>query len=246
MAILTNRVVPRGSRASTFLSLLFAAILCLVVTEPAYAPPANKEKGPNCSDLIDNDQDGFTDAEDPDCGGDGDGGSGEDGSRFHVAVLTVGGANPWSTAEDPENCAAYTGIDAKSYTFQFPRHLQCVPQCWIRLDDYWLTDDIRVSVRSRKGRIIGMSITGQDTIGSEGIAHDSDEAPLDFLIPDDTSEGFTVPINQDVTIYRLRGHLGGPREEIAGVIRVGELIYSPCTPGACPSSEDPNYPDDCL
>lgn len=167
---------------------------------------------------------------------------------FHVSVITENGTNPWSTASDPVNCAAYASADGKNYTAQFPRHLQCVLQCWISLSgDNFLTDDIALIVRSRKGRFIGLTIRGQDWIGGDGIMHESDQVPLDVPIPADISAGFIIPVNQDVTIHRLKGHLGGPRVEVAGVIHVGQLMYSPCILGSdCPSTGNSDYPDNCL
>ena len=119
---------------------------------------------------------------------------------------------------------------------------------WISLfNEKYLTDDIVLNVRTRKGRFIGLTITGQDWIGGDGIMHESDRVPLDFPIPEDISGGFAIPVNQNVTIHRLRGHLGGPRVEEAGVIHIGELMYSPCILGSnCLSSGNNDYPDHCL
>ena len=233
-------------RLKLAVGFIFVCLLCLVVATPAVAAPPNKEKGSNCSDTIDNDLDGLIDGDDPDCGGSDDTGT-SGNTVFHVAVLTESGTNPWSTASDPVNCAAYAPADGKGYTAKFPRHLQCVQQCWISLDGYNLTDDIVLSVRTRKGRFTGLTITGQDWIGGDGIMHESDQVPLNVPIPEDISDGFTIPVNQDVTMHRLRGHLGGPRVEVAGIVHIGELMYSPCIPGSdCPSSGNGDYPDACL
>ena len=217
------------------------------LVDPVSAAPPNKEKGPNCSDNIDNNSDGLVDANDPDCGGSDDTNTSGEETVFHVAAVTVGGNNPWSTDVDTRNCAAYASADGKNFTAKFPRHLQCVPKCWINLDEYSLTDDIIISVNTRKGRFIGLTITGQDWVGGDGIMHESDSVSLDVQIPTDLTESFIIPVNQEVTIYRLKGHLGGPRVEIAGAIDIGELVYSPCTLGGdCPSTGNLDYPDDCL
>lgn len=242
----TIRTVLARAR-SVSLGLFIVSLLNFVLSEPVNAAPQNKEKGPNCSDSIDNDGDGLIDGEDPDCGGSGGGDSSADNAVFHVVTLTESGVNPWSTATDPVNCAAYSPADGKSYSARFPRHLQCVPQCWIPLDEYNLTDDIGISIRTRKGRFIELTITGQDWIGGDGIKHESDPVPLDYPVPVDLTADFPIPVNQDIAIYRLQGHLGGPRVGIAGIIHVGELMYSPCILGSdCPSSGDRDYPDACL
>jgi hypothetical protein len=226
---------------------IFVCLLCLAVATPAVAAPPNKEKGPNCSDTIDNDNDGLIDGDDPDCGGSDDGGSTGGNAVFHVSVI-AGDEAPWSTGSYPTDCAAYAPADGKSYSAKFPRHLQCVPQCWIPLfNDKFLTDDLVLSVRTRKGRFVGLTITGQDWIGGDGIMHESDQIPLNIPILADISGGFKIPVNKDVTIHRLKGHLGGPRVEVAGEIHIGELMYSPCILGSdCPSTGNSDYPDECL
>ncbi len=52
------------------LALLMVITLALVAT-PATSEATQNEKGPRCSDGIDNDDDGLIDAADPDCGDDG-------------------------------------------------------------------------------------------------------------------------------------------------------------------------------
>ena len=55
------------------LSLFFSCalvVLTALAAEPAAAAPSS-EKGPRCSDGIDNDGDGLIDDADPDCGGGG-------------------------------------------------------------------------------------------------------------------------------------------------------------------------------
>ena len=52
---------------------------------PAYA---ESEKGPRCTDGIDNDLDGLIDADDPDCGADSGGGGGAI-SGLLVAFLVI-------------------------------------------------------------------------------------------------------------------------------------------------------------
>ena len=71
------------------LSLFFSCalvVLTALTAEPAPAAP-NSEKGPRCSDGIDNDGDGLVDGDDPDCGGDGDGGGGSTTVTMEVTTL---------------------------------------------------------------------------------------------------------------------------------------------------------------
>lgn len=191
------------------------------------AAPADKEKGQQCSDGQDNDGDFLIDGADPDCQKGGDTTSTDTDIQYHVQVITGSGANAWSP--DPVLCAAYTVPGDTSFRVRFPRHMQCAPDCWIPLDlEESLTDDIALNLNTRKGKFTGFAISGQDTIGKEGIMHESDEIPLDLPVPEDPEQMFVIQIDSDVTIYRLSGHLAGRRVATAGVIHVGSLIYTPC------------------
>jgi hypothetical protein len=243
----TNAIKFHLTPISKLLFVTFLGLLCLTMTSYVAAAPQNKEKGQQCSDGLDNDNDGLIDAADPDCGGGGGGGTTtEESVQFHVEVLTPGefDANPWSP--DPVTCAAYTGPGGTDFRVRFPRHMQCVPECWIFLDliDGYLTDDISINLSTRKGQFTGFSINGQDTIGKEGIMHESDELPLDQPVPDNPELGFEIPIYSDVPIYQLSGHLSGRRVGLAGVIQLGKLIYTPCGGAlACPETWPVEYPD---
>lgn len=231
---------------SKLLKVTFLGLLCLSMTSSLTAAPQNKEKGQLCSDGLDNDNDGLIDAADPDCGGGGGGTTTEESVQFHVEVLTPSENNPNPWSPDPATCAAYTAPGGTDFRVRFPRHLQCTPECWILLDlkPGNLSDDIAINLSTRKGKFTGFSINGQDTIGKEGIMHESDELPLDQPVPNNPELGFEIPIYDDVPIYELSGHLGGRRVGLAGVIQIGKLIYTPCG-GAleCPETWPVEYPD---
>jgi len=231
---------------SGLLKAIFLSLFCLALATQSAAAPPNKEKGRQCSDGLDNDGDGLIDADDPDCGADGGDTTSGESLQFHVEILTTveSGANPWSP--DPGTCAAWTAPGSTDFRVRFPRHLQCVPECWVFLDQIgdYLTDDIAINLSTRKGRFTGFSVNGQDTIGKEGIMHESDELPLDQAVPDNPESGFEIPIDLDVPIYRLSGHLGGRRVDLAGVIQLGTLIYTPCGEGLeCPDTWPVEYPE---
>jgi len=234
---------------ATFLALLF-----LSITSHLAAAPPNKEKGPQCSDGIDNDGDGLIDAVDPDCGGGGGGSTSDDDVQYHVEVLTLsdGSDFPWSPeypwSPDPGTCAAYTAPGGTGFRVRFPRHMQCVPECWIFLEEMGvnLTDDIALNLDTKNGQFTGFSINGQDTIGREGTMHESDVVPLDQVIPENPDAVFEIPIYSDISVYRLKGHLSGRRVGLAGVIQIGKLIYTPCGESLpCPLTwpvEEPECP----
>ena len=180
----------------------------------------------------------------PSCKG-GDDPSPDTDIQFHVEVVTdLTNVNPWSP--DPGICAAYTVPGDTNFRARFARHLQCVPECWLYLDliDGYLTDDISLNLTVKKGVIKGFGITGQDTIGREGIMHESDIVTLNVPVPENPELGFEIPIDSDVVIHRLSGHLAGRRVLIAGAVQVGKLVYTPCG-GAleCPTTWPVEYPE---
>jgi len=245
MSFFSTLFPPTHRNVTKLLQLSFICLICLAVCNPAAAAPADKEKGPNCSDGIDNDGDDLVDDDDPDCGGKDDGTSSDGPIQFRVEIQTTGGSNPWSP--NPVTCAAYTSPDSTGFRVYFPRHMTCAPECGVALDkNNSLTDDIQLNLRTRKGKFIGFTLTGQDIIGEDGIMHKSDEIALNIPIPDDLGAGFTVSIEKDVYIDRLKGHLGGPSVGLAGVIQVGKLIYTPCVQDLdCPTTWPVEIPDAC-
>ena len=209
---------------STISAVLFALFLAISPGIQA-APPDKCEPWPSCKE--------------------GDDPSTDTDIQFHVQVVTdPANVNPWSP--DPGTCAAYTVPGDTNFRARFARHLQCVPECWLHLDliDDYLTDDISLNLTVKKGVIKGFGITGQDTIGREGIMHESDIVPLNRPVPENPELGFEIPIGSDVVIHRLSGHLAGRRVLIAGAVQVGKLVYTPCG-GAleCPTTWPVEYPE---
>ena len=74
--------------------------------------------------------------------------------------------------------------------------------------------------------------------------HESDVVPLNMPVPEDPGAEFDIPIDADVVIHRLSGHLAGRRVAMAGVVQVGFLRYTPCG-GVfqCPETWPVEYPD---
>ena len=256
-----NKLIGEAMSRSTFLrsltpriryivNLVWVVMLCFGTLDLVNAAPADKEKGQQCSDGVDNDGDGLIDGLDPDCAKAGNDSSTDTSLQFHVQVVTEeeGQPNPWSP--DPGVCAAYTVPGDTNFRVRFARHMQsqCAEECWVYLDllDDFLTDDIALELSTKRGKFTGFAITGQDWIGKEGIMHESDVVPLDLPVPNNPELGFEIPIYSDVVIHRLSGHLAGRRVATAGVVHVGKLIYTPCGGHfACPSTwpvEEPNCP----
>lgn len=95
--------------------------------------------------------------------------------------------------------------------------------------DYDLTDDVAIQVKTRKGgrEITELTLTGQDVIGPDGIAHESETIDFETPVPTDPN-GFVLHIHADqVPVYRLSGHLNGKRVEQIGTIAIGDVVYRP-------------------
>lgn len=147
-------------------------------------------------------------------GGNGGGNKGDDGSTTVLVADVV------ATAEG-QIASTCPGEVTSSYGVLF-RHSGCLI---VSLDTYALTDDVSFNVKTRKGEIIEMTLTGQDAIGDAGIMHETDNL---LSAPVRTSaSGFTVSIDRTVTVYRLSGHLRGSRVGIAGYVSIGDIVYRP-------------------
>ena len=90
-----------------------------------------------------------------------------------------------------------------------------------------LTDDIVIRVPGHKGVLTAVQLAGQDVIGGEGIAHESEQIPLLPPIEPDPA-GFTIHVHADnVPVWKLSRHLGGKRVEIIGCISIADMVYRP-------------------
>lgn len=91
--------------------------------------------------------------------------------------------------------------------------------------DYGLTDDILVLPKSSRGAFTSVRVWGQDVVGPDGVMHDTD--PITVAVPTAGSPtGFTLHVHADnVPVYRLSGHTGGPRVRMIGTIAIGDIVY---------------------
>jgi hypothetical protein len=152
-------------------------------------------------------------------------GGGTQGATYTVAVK----ADPlWSpgptTPTYAPACAAETP-GANSYAALFPRHDLCATVT--TSTGAQLTDDIVIRVPSHQGLLTAVQLAGQDVIGEEGIAHESEQVPL--LPPLEPSPtGFTIHVHADnVPVWKLSRHTGGKRVEIIGYVSIADLVYVP-------------------
>ena len=120
-------------------------------------------------------------------------------------------------------CVATT--NGKSYSASFPRHDLCATL--VTDTGNRITDDITIQVITTKGMITSVIIRGQDVIGEAGIMHQSETIPI---LPPATpsTASFTLHVHTDnIPLWRLQNHTGGPREEIVGYFSLGDMVFQP-------------------
>lgn len=148
-------------------------------------------------------------------------GGGDDKVVFDVEAVWHGG--PYAAPTLVSTCLGST--DGKGLSVTWPRHAGCMDIT--PLGGYLLTDDPNLLVTTKKGKIISVQFWIQDVIGREGVQHKSEEISVDPSV-EPSSSGFILHIHQDnVPVYRLKGHTGGPIVEEIGTISVGDFVYTP-------------------
>ena len=87
-----------------------------------------------------------------------------------------------------------------------------------------LTDDPILYVTKKKGMITSVQFYQQDVIGGIGIAYKSEVVSIDPPEPF-TGAGTLLHIDQDVWVWRHKGHTGGPQVEIVGCMHIADIAY---------------------
>ncbi len=163
-----------------------------------------------------------------DCGG------GDDCGTNHV-TFSVWFDEDAAVAPGPflygPDCPAQTPASSgnKLYTTAiFPRHDLCAT---LTTSLGSLTDDIIIqTVTNRSGDVIGVQVTGQDFIGEDGIAHESDVLLVTPIVMPD-GLGFILHVHaDDVLLWKLDTHRprkNSKRVESVGTFSLGDMIYSP-------------------
>ncbi len=194
----------------------FVAVLGLSLAFGAVAAQAHHCKGGHASD--------------PEC----DGGGGASEVLFEVFVQFHQGTDentyisPTYVPLIPAETREQKGPGA-NYTAWYPRHdLDATVTTSMGAT---LTDDISIVVKTDDfGDIISIQLFGQDTIGREGIMHETDElflatpvSPIDL--------GFTLHVHEDeIEVWKLDTHLKknkSQRVESVGFISLDDMEYVP-------------------
>jgi len=128
---------------------------------------------------------------------------------------------------EPSCVAGTNGLNAV-----FPRHDLCATLTTTTADA--IADDIIIYVsRDKKsGDVVSAHVEGQDTIGSEGLMHKSDEmVPVPLKVTNHPDGSFTVHLHADeVMLWKCDTHLSKPRSvciDPKGMFAIGDLYYFP-------------------
>jgi len=184
-------------------------------------------------DQSDSDGDGIGDACDTD-----DGGSGNGSWAFADAVNHEGGPAPqphWLVSR----CSANYNGAGGSLQLDWPRHDLCADITPRIADDLSecskttpgpagaipLTDDPFLVVARKQKKIAWVQFFEQDVTGEDGTQYRSEKVfidpPQEFI-----GAGTRLHIDQNVWVWRLKGHTGGPEVERVGCIHLGDIVYS--------------------
>jgi len=175
-------------------------------------------------------------------GGGGDGGDTGDGS-WTFAEAVYHDDDPPSEGRPPHwlisNCVADNSRTGGSLNLVWPRHLQCanitpidtkdIDRCSdMTPDDEYVTpllkDDPTLTVSKKKGMITSVQFYQQDKIGADGIAYKSEVVTIVPAVPF-TGAGTLLHIDQNVWVWRLKGHTGGPQVKRVGCMHIADIAY---------------------
>ena len=171
-------------------------------------------------------------ANDPECdGGGGGGGGGGSEVLFEVFVQFHNGNtynSPTYVPVIPAETREQKGPGA-NYTAWYPRH--DLDATVTTSTGAMLTDDISIVVKTDEfGDIISIQLFGQDTIGKEGIMHETDELFLANPVTP-TDLGFTLHVHEDdIEVWKLDTHVkknNSQRVESVGFISLDDMEYDP-------------------
>lgn len=153
------------------------------------------------------------------------GGGGNQNAAYTIAVTSDPLWTPAPTQPTYSPACLAETPGPGGYTALFPRHDLCATVT--TSSGSQLTDEVLIQVNAHKGFLTSVQLRGQDVIGEEGIAHESEQIPLLPPLEPDPA-GFTVHVHADnVPIWKLSRHLGGKRVEIIGYISIADMVYTP-------------------
>lgn len=165
----------------------------------------------------------------PDHAGGGKGGS-DDGSNDSELVADLVTGDYFTTAGTPWlSVGAAATASSGAVLFHHTRCGDVTPEG----SGYALTDETRLEIRTKGRSITAVRFWGQDLIGDEGVAHETDWIPMD--VPKNAiTDGYVLHVHADnVEVWRLSGHLTGSRVEMIGTISIGDVTYYAGTPADC-------------
>ena len=177
-------------------------------------------------------------ADDPDCEPSGGGGGSDTNVPLEVAVVKHDGVAMTRTLYQPATldslCLAQAS-SIKNLWAYFPRHDLCATLTTTHGAS--IADDIviRVKIEKKKAgalpKVINVQVIGQDTIGSEGLIHQSDVITNISSVESKADGIFVIHVHADnVTLWKCDGHLLKGQttcEENVGTFAIHDMVYTP-------------------
>jgi hypothetical protein len=154
--------------------------------------------------------------------GGGGGRGGESVSPWSAADVT-GHDVPAASWTLVTSCSGAPGSKDTHPRIVWPRHDQCAN---LTLQDgTLLSDDPTMEFGMKGGSIVWIQFRQQDVNGSEGIQYESERVAIEPAVRF-TGAGMTLHVHAtEVPVYRLKGHIGGPRVGVAGTMNIGDVVY---------------------
>ena len=172
----------------------------------------------------------------PHCSGGGDGGGSDTNVPFAIAVVSHSIATMNSTLYAPAsvdpNCLAQSP-SIRSLWAGFPRHDLCAT---LSTNAASIADDvvIKVEVDKKSGGLLNVTsvqVTGQDTIGLEGLFHQSDEITDIYDVISNVDGSFVIHVHaDDVTLWKCDTHLLRKKTtctQNVGTFAIHDMVYTP-------------------
>ena len=169
----------------------------------------------------------------PHCSGGGGGGGSDTNVPFAVAVVQHLNVSESSTLYAPATADSTCFAQAASIRHlwaTFPRHDLCATLTTTIAAS--IADDVVIKVETDKsGNVVSVIATGQDTIGSEGIYHQSNVITGIFSVDTNSDGSFLIHVHADgVPLWKCDTHVLKKKTtctENVGYFSLHDMVYTP-------------------
>ena len=151
-------------------------------------------------------------------------------TTYTVDVIKGSGFIPTTNALLLSTCEG-TSIST-NYAVNWEKHTTCIvitPDPPLGKDEVTLSDDPAIYISQKRGKIVSIGLAIQNIDGPDGILHSASKILVEPPFTP-TATGFTIPVRQnDIKVWRHKGHIGGPKVEMIGSISFGDIVFTPTT-----------------